>query len=365
MNRDTMGQSLTLTLFGESHGPAVGCVVQGLAPGLEIDLDFMARQLQRRKGAAPLSTGRREADLPQILSGAYQGRTTGTALCLLIPNQDTHSKDYGSLWDTPRPGHGDYTGRVKYQSYNDPRGGGHFSGRLTAPIVAAGSILLKLLEGKGVRVGTRLKQVGTAVDPTAFALGQAPCESQLTALSARPFPTLSPQAGEAMEAEILRARQAGDSVGGILETAVTGLPPGLGEPFFASVESQLAALLFSIPGVKGLEFGSGFRLAAMQGSQANDPFRMEAGKVVTATNHNGGVNGGITNGMPLLFSTAVKPTPSIYQPQATVDLAARENATLQIQGRHDPCIAHRAAAVQDCLTALCLGDLLNQALGLA
>ena len=331
MNRDTMGQSLTLTLFGESHGPAVGCVVQGLAPGLEIDLDFMARQLQRRKGAAALSTGRREADAPKILSGAYRGRTTGTALCLLIPNQDTHSKDYGSLWDTPRPGHGDYTGRVKYQSYNDPRGGGHFSGRLTAPIVAAGSILLKLLEGKGVRVGTRL----------------------------------SPQAGEAMEGEILRARQAGDSVGGILETAVTGLPPGLGEPFFASVESQLAALLFSIPGVKGLEFGSGFRLAAMQGSQANDPFRMEAGKVVTATNHNGGVNGGITNGMPLLFSTAVKPTPSIYQPQATVDLAARENATLQIQGRHDPCIAHRAAAVQDCLTALCLGDLLNQALGLA
>ena len=168
-----------------------------------------------------------------------------------------------------------------------------------------------------------------------------------------------------MEGEILRARQAGDTVGGILETAVTGLPPGLGEPFFASVESQLAALLFSIPGVKGLEFGSGFRLAAMQGSQANDPFRMEAGKVVTATNHNGGVNGGITNGMPLLFSTAVKPTPSIYQPQATVDLAAWENATLQIQGRHDPCIAHRAAAVQDCLTALCLGDLLNQALGLA
>lgn len=365
MNRDTMGQSLTLTLFGESHGPAVGCVVQGLAPGLEIDLDFMARQLQRRKGAAPLSTGRREADAPKILSGAYRGRTTGTALCLLIPNQDTHSKDYGSLWDTPRPGHGDYTGRVKYQSYNDPRGGGHFSGRLTAPIVAAGSILLKLLEGKGVRVGTRLKQVGTVQDPTAFALGQAPCESQLTALSARAFPTLSPQAGEAMEAEILRARQAGDSVGGILETAVTGLPPGLGEPFFASVESQLAALLFSIPGVKGLEFGSGFRLAAMQGSQANDPFRMEAGKVVTATNHNGGVNGGITNGMPLLFSTAVKPTPSIYQPQATVDLAARENATLQIQGRHDPCIAHRAAAVQDSLAALCLGDLLNQALGLA
>ena len=303
MNRDTMGQSLTLTLFGESHGPAVGCVVQGLAPGLEIDLDFMARQLQRRKGAAPLSTGRREADAPKILSGAYRGRTTGTALCLLIPNQDTHSKDYGSLWDTPRPGHGDYTGRVKYQSYNDPRGGGHFSGRLTAPIVAAGSILLKLLEGKGVRVGTRLKQVGTVQDPTAFALGQAPCESQLTALSARAFPTLSPQAGEAMEGEILRARQAGDSVGGILETAVTGLPPGLGEPFFA--------------------------------------------------------------GMPLLFSTAVKPTPSIYQPQATVDLAAGENATLQIQGRHDPCIAHRAAAVQDCLTALCLGDLLNQALGLA
>lgn len=248
MNRDTMGQSLTLTLFGESHGPAVGCVVQGLAPGLEIDLDFMARQLQRRKGAAPLSTGRREADLPQILSGAYQGRTTGTALCLLIPNQDTHSKDYGSLWDTPRPGHGDYTGRVKYQSYNDPRGGGHFSGRLTAPIVAAGSILLRLLEGKGVRVGTRLKQVGTAVDPTAFVLGQAPCESQLTALSARPFPTLSPQAGEAMEGEILRARQAGDSVGGILETAVTGLPPAWGNPSSPAWKASWRPCCFPSPG---------------------------------------------------------------------------------------------------------------------
>ena len=264
----------------------------------------------------------------------------------------------------PRPGHGDYTGRVKYQSYNDPRGGGHFSGRLTAPIVAAGSILLKLLEGKGVRVGTRLKQVGTVQDPTAFALGQAPCESQLTALSAAPFPPCPPRRGKPWRGRSSGPARRGTAWGASWRPRHRPAP-GLGEPFFASVESQLAALLFSIPGVKGLEFGSGFRLAAMQGSQANDPFRMEAGKVVTATNHNGGVNGGITNGMPLLFSTAVKPTPSIYQPQATVDLAARENATLQIQGRHDPCIAHRAAAVQDCLTALCLGDLLNQALGLA
>ena len=366
MNRDTFGQSMTLALFGESHGPAVGCVLQGLRAGTPVDLGFMAAQLERRRGAAALSTPRREADRVRVLSGLYQGRSTGGALCLVIENQDTRSGDYEKQAGLLRPGHADYTGLVKYGGFADPRGGGHFSGRLTAPIVAAGSVLLKLLAEKGVRIGTRLAACGGARDEASFSQDPAALAGQLAALAGAPFPALSEGAGARMQAAIQAAAQAGDSVGGVLETAVLGLPPGLGEPFFGSVESQLGALLFSMPGVKGVEFGSGFEMASLRGSQANDPFRVgAAGGVETASNHNGGVNGGITNGMPLVFRTAVKPTPSIFLEQDTVDYPRRENTRLSIAGRHDPCIAHRAAVVQDSLAALGLGDLCNQALGLA
>ena len=358
MNRDTMGQSLTLTLFGESHGPAVGCVVQGLAPGLEIDLDFMARQLQRRKGAAPLSTGRREADLPQILSGAYQGRTTGTALCLLIPNQDTHSKDYGSLWDTPRPGHGDYTGRVKYQSYNDPRGGGHFSGRLTAPLVFAGSVCRQILRRRGIAVGSHILNIAGVEDDRLDARNVD--AQQLEDLARSRFPLLRPEREGPMRDAVEAARLEADSVGGVIEAAATGLPAGVGSPMFEGIENRLAPLLFGIPAVKGLEFGEGFSFASLRGSQANDPYTIEeSGRIVTTTNHNGGVLGGITNGMPLVLRLVIKPTSSIGKEQQTVDLISGKPASLVVKGRHDPCIVPRAVPVVEAVLALGLLDILE------
>lgn len=364
MSRDIFGSGLTLSLFGESHGPAIGCIIEGLRPGIAIDLDFMAAQLKRRRGADALSTPRREADEVRILSGVYQGRATGAALCLAIENKDVRSGDYQRTQDLLRPGHADYTARRKYMGFSDPRGGGHFSGRLTAPLVAAGSIFLRLLAEKGITLATRLLSCGGIADETAFSQEPAALAAQLAALAQAHFPTLSPEAGAAMAETIRAAATAGDSVGGILETAVPGLPAGLGEPFFGSVESTLSALLFSMPGVKGMEFGLGFGFASLRGSQANDPFRLQEGAIVTASNHNGGVNGGITNGMPLLLRTAVKPTPSIFMEQDTVDYSAMRESKLSLQGRHDPCIAHRAAVVQDSLVAFGLCDLLNQALGL-
>lgn len=364
MSRDTFGSGLTLSLFGESHGPAIGCVIEGLRPGTPIDLDFMAAQLKRRRGVDALSTPRREADEVRILSGVYQGRATGAALCLAIENKDVRSGDYQRSENLLRPGHADYTARRKYTGYADPRGGGHFSGRLTAPLVAAGSIFLRLLAEKGVTLATRLPACGGIVDETTFSEEPAALAAQLAALARADFPTLSPETGVAMAEAIRAAAKEGDSVGGILETAVPGLPAGLGEPFFGSVESTLAALLFSMPGVKGVEFGLGFGFAALRGSVANDSFRLQGDTIVTASNHNGGINGGITNAMPLLLRTVIKPTPSIFVEQDTVDYSAMRECKLSLQGRHDPCIAHRAAVVQDSLVAFGLCDLLNQALGL-
>ncbi|NCB31249.1 MAG: chorismate synthase [Clostridia bacterium] len=364
MSRDTFGTAITLSLFGESHGPAIGCTIEGIRPGMEIDSDFMDAQLLRRQGAASLSTARREPDAVRFLSGVYQGRATGTALCLSIENTDVQSGAYQSTANLLRPSHADYTARRKYGGFSDPRGGGHFSGRLTAPLVAAGSIFLSLLREKGVRVATRLQACGGVEDAVSFGLKPEGLSAQMGALCAASFPTLSPDAGVAMGEAIRAAAREGDSVGGVLETAVLGLPPGLGEPFFGSVESQLSALLFSMPAVKGVEFGLGFGLAALRGSMANDSFCMDGNAIVTATNHNGGINGGITNGMPLLLRTAIKPTPSIFLEQDTVDFIARQNAKLSMQGRHDPCIAHRAAVVQDSLVAFGLCDLFNAALGL-
>lgn len=365
MKRDSFGSGLTLSLFGESHGPAIGCVIEGLRPGIAIDTDFMAAQLARRKGAAALSTKRREADEVRFLSGVYEGRATGSALCLIIENKDVRSEDYQQATNLLRPGHADYTARRKYMGYQDPRGGGHFSGRLTAPLVAAGAIFLQLLKDKGISVATRLQACGGVTDEASFSEDPVTLAAEISTLSQADFPALSPTAGEAMASAIRAAGQAGDSVGGILETVVLGLPPGLGEPFFGSVESVLSALLFSIPAVKGVEFGLGFGFASMRGSKANDAFCLKGQDVVTATNHNGGLNGGLTNGMPLLLRTAIKPTPSIFEEQNTVDYPALKECKLALLGRHDPCIAHRAAVVQDSLVAFGLCDLLNQALGLS
>lgn len=372
---NTFGTRITLTLFGESHGPEIGCVIDGLRPGLRVDEDYIAHRLALRRpggvavtrdeaagrGAqcAPLqqgsiSTSRVEKDPFRIVSGVWQGRTTGTPLCILIPNTDARPGDYVNLNTTPRPGHADYAGSVKYKGFNDPRGGGHFSGRLTAPLVAAGAIFLAALRERGVRIGTHLARCAGVADRPFGNLA-----ADLDALDRAAFPVLDDARGEEMKAAVLAAAAEGDSAGGVLETAVLGLPAGLGSPWFDTVEGLLAHALFSIPAVKGVEFGDGFALADMRGSQANDRFRMEDGKVVTTTNHNGGINGGLTNGMPLVFRTAVKPTPSIAAPQRTLDLGTGEETELQIAGRHDPCIAPRARAVQDAITAFVMLDLLE------
>ena len=359
---DSIGQSVTLTLFGESHGPAIGCVLQGVAPGVRLDEAFLCAQMDKRRAKGAISTARHEADAVRILSGLYQGRATGGAITFLIENADTRSADYAKTRHLARPGHADYTAQVKYGGFQDARGGGHFSGRLTAPIVAAGSVFVHLLREKGVLIGTHLAQCANVRDAS-FSTDPAALRAELSALNQADFAVLDASAGAAMQAAIEKAASEGDSVGGVLETAVCGLPAGLGEPAMQSAESVLSALLFSLPAVKGVEFGGGFSLAGLRGSEANDPLFCAEGAVRTATNHNGGINGGITNGMPLVLRTVIKPTPSIYKPQQTVDLETRQNAVLQISGRHDPCIAHRARVVQDSLVALGLADLCNLAYG--
>lgn len=352
--KNSFGNNVILTLFGESHGPEIGCVIDGLRPGLRVEEEAIAFQLALRRPAGALSTARVEPDPFRIVSGVYQGRSTGTPLCILIPNQNIRSGDYVNLTNTPRPGHADYTGFVKYRGFADPRGGGHFSGRLTAPLVAAGAIFLAALRERGIAVGTHIARCAGIADRPF-----ADLTADLDALERAAFPVLDEARGEKMQQAVLAAAGAGDSVGGVLETVVLGLPAGLGNPWFDTVEGLLAHALFSIPAVKGVEFGDGFALAEQRGARANDAFRMEGERVVTETNHNGGVNGGITNGMPLLFRTAIKPTASIAIPQHSVDLSAHTNTEIIVQGRHDPCIVPRARAVQDSITALVLLDLLE------
>ncbi len=362
--KSTFGKNLTVALFGESHGPAIGAVIDGLAPGIPLDPAHIRRQLDlRRAGAnAALSTARQEADEFEILSGWFNEHTTGTPLTILIRNQQTRSGDYAKTKDLLRPGHADYTAYAKYGGWQDYRGGGHFSGRLTAPIVAAGAICEQILAAHGITLGTHLAECAGIADAPLPA-DETALKAAIAKVNAKPFAVLDDAAGEKMQQAILAAKSELDSVGGILETAVVGMPPGIGEPFFNSVESVLAHLIFSVPAVKGVEFGAGFGFAQMRGSEANDPFRMAGERIVTQSNNNGGVNGGISNGMPIVFRTVIKPTPSIYQPQQTVDISRHEDATLQIQGRHDPAIIHRARPVIDAVVALGLVDLFCEAYG--
>ena len=354
--KNTYGQSVALTIFGESHGPAVGVVLDGLAPGLPVDEDLIRRQLSRRRPSTALDTPRREKDAYQILSGVWQGRTTGTPIAIVIPNENTRSGDYA--YGLARPSHADYAAFCKYHGNEDWRGGGHFSGRVTAPLVAAGAILLSTLSGVGITVGTHILRCGEAWDRPFDRV-----EEDIAALHEAEFPALEPGAAEAISRQILAARDEQDSVGGVTQTAVCGLPAGVGEPWFDSVESLLSHAVFSVGGIKGIEFGSGFSGSSQHGSQFNDALRMDEGRVVTQTNHNGGVNGGITNGMPVVFQCAVKPTPSIARKQQTVDFLRGENAELTIHGRHDPAIIRRICPVLDSVTALVLCDLLAQRFG--
>lgn len=349
--KNTFGESVAVTLFGESHGEMIGAVIDGLAPGIAVDEDFIRHQLSLRRPQGKISTARVEADEFSIVSGVFEGKTTGTPLCILIPNTNTRSGDYTP--NIPRPGHADFAAECKYHGNQDPRGGGHFSGRITAALVAVGAIAISALRQKGILIGTHISRLSNIVDRSFENY-----EADLEALSDLTFPVLDEASGAAMREEIESAASDGDSVGGILETAVIGIPAGVGEPWFDSVESVLSHALFSIPAVKGVEFGAGFAFAKMRGSEANDAFRMQNGCIVTTTNNNGGINGGITNGMPIIFRCAVKPTPSIFQEQDSVDMKTKENVTLTLSGRHDPAIIHRARVVVDSITALALCDLL-------
>lgn len=347
------------SIFGESHGPAIGVVLEQVPPGLILDKEAISKEMARRApGKSPLSTARKEADVPEILSGVFDGKTTGTPLCAIIHNSDHHSKDYAKTRFLARPSHGDYTGFVRYQGCNDYRGGGHFSGRLTAPLVFAGAVAKQLLAQRGITVGAHISQIGTVKDKS-FA------DTQLTptlfqTLSEKAFPTVDDQAGAAMQAEILQAREELDSIGGAIQCAVLGLPVGVGSPDLGcNVEGVLAQHLFAVPAVKGISFGAGFAFASMRGSAANDPFYMDGGQVKTRTNHSGGVNGGISNGMPVLFQVAIRPTPSIGQEQNTINFSTMEDAKLTIQGRHDPCIVHRAVPVIEAAAALAICELLG------
>ena len=351
--KNTFGQHLAVTLFGESHGAAIGAVLDGLCPGTPVDEENIRRMLLLRQPGGAISTARKEKDLYEIISGTVNGIATGTPLTILIRNNDTKSADYSQMQALMRPGHADYPAQCKYHGYQDTRGGGHFSGRITAALVAAGAICHSALQAKGISIGTHISRCAGIPDR-----GFEDIAKDIAVLSDALFPVLDGAAGEAMQKAILQAKKEGDSVGGILETAIVGMPAGVGEPWFDTLESLLAHGLFSVPGIKGVEFGKGFELADMRGSQANDPMRMEADAVVTESNNAGGICGGISNGMPLIFSCAVKPTPSISVEQKTVDVLRGENASLSVKGRHDPAIIHRARAVVDAITALTLCDVL-------
>ena len=356
--KNTFGQHLAVTLFGESHGPAIGAVLDGLCPGLPVDMENIRRMLRLRQPGGAISTARQEADQIEILSGVVDGLATGTPLTILIRNRDTKSGDYDAMKNLMRPGHADYPAQCKYHGYQDTRGGGHFSGRITAALVAAGAICHSALEAKGIFIGTHISRCAGIADR-----GFENLQEDIQTLSTSLFPVLDVSAGEKMQEAILSAKADGDSVGGVLETVITGLPAGVGEPWFDTFEGQLAHILFSVPAVKGVEFGDGFALAQLRGSAANDALCYENGTVTTKTNHGGGIGGGITNGMPVLFRCAIKPTPSIARQQQTVDIRKQENAVLEIKGRHDPAIVHRARIVIDAVTAIAVYDLLSGRFG--
>ncbi len=350
------GKNLKIQLFGQSHSAALGVVIDGLPAGIEPDMDRILSRLRRRApGRSALSTPRKEADLPEILSGLAGGKTCGAPLCAIFRNEDIRSGDYDDLKNIPRPGHADYTVFMKTKGANDIRGGGHHSARLTAPLVFAGALCAQLLEEEGIILGAHIYSIGSAQDRPFDPVGITP--EELTALALSDFPVLDADAGKCMETLILEAAAQNDSVGGVVECCILGLPAGLGEPMFEGLENRIAAAVFGIPAVKGIEFGDGFGAARSRGSVNNDGFFFEAGQVRTKTNHNGGILGGLASGMPLVFRTAFKPTPSIGLPQESVDIIAGTNVTLTVRGRHDPCVVPRAVPCVEAAAAIAIYDL--------
>ncbi len=349
--KNSFGNAINISLFGESHGAGVGVLIDGISPGIKVDETFIAHQLTLRRPAGKISTARREPDNYVIQSGVFNGYTTGAPLCIFIPNTDTRSRDYTP--DLPRPSHADFTAREKYHGFEDFRGGGHFSGRITAALVAAGAIVIPALREMGIYIGTYIKQIGQ------FRLGDIePERDTLLALAESEYGLTDEYAISMMHDIIESAASDGDSVGGVLETAVIGLPTGLGEPWFDGVESQIARAVFGIPAVKEVSFGSE-NISILRGSRANDQIAIKDGRIVTETNNSGGIQGGITNGMPIVFRTTIKATPSISKEQKTVNMATLEEVALSVKGRHDPCIVPRARIVLDSVTALVVADMLT------
>ncbi|MCY1713870.1 chorismate synthase [Caproiciproducens galactitolivorans] len=354
----TWGEKIKISIFGESHGAAIGVVLDGLPAGEELDFDAIALQMSRRApGKDATATPRKESDLPNIVSGVLNGRTTGAPLCALMENTNTKSGDYENLKRIPRPGHADYPAYLRYGGFNDVRGGGHFSGRLTAPLVFAGAVCRQILQRRGIRIGSHVYSVSDCKD-TPFSPSDIP-EDLLQKLSSVPFPVINRDAEQAMRDTIEKARMAQDSVGGVIECALTGVPAGIGGPLFGGIEPVFSSILFGIPAVKGVEFGAGFGAAELYGSENNDAYYYEDGTVKTRTNNAGGILGGITTGMPIVFRAAFKPTPSIAREQDSIDLTAKTDAKLHVHGRHDPCIVSRAAPVVEAAAAIALINLMN------
>ena len=353
----TYGEILKLSIFGQSHGPAIGMCLDGVPAGLSVDFsqlqDFMKRRAPGQNG---YSTPRKETDAPEFLSGIVDGFTCGAPISAIIRNSNTRSGDYSNLKDCPRPGHADLTAQVKYKGFQDIAGGGHFSGRLTATLCIAGGLCKQWLEQKGIRIGAHIYTIAGIIDAH---VQLDWCNPQLDTIC-KEFPVINPTAGEKMQDEIAKAKAIGDSVGGSIVCYVTGLPAGLGEPMFDGVENKLAQAIYGIPAVKGLEFGAGFACDSLRGSENNDPYRVIDGKVQSLTNHAGGILGGITTGMPLVFRVAIKPTPSIAIEQQSVSLSRLENCALTVNGRHDPCIVPRAVPVVEAATAIALMDICLQ-----
>lgn len=351
-----IGNKVKMSIFGESHGKSIGVVINGLPSGFVLDLDKIDKEMKRRApGQNLMSTQRNEKDKYIIQSGLFEGKLTGTPLCALIPNSDQHSKDYSLLKDVMRPGHADYSGKVHYKGANDYRGGGSFSGRLTAPLVFMGAIAKQILETYGIKIGAHIASINNILDTKFNPLGED--ETFLESLSSLEMATIDSSKGKLMKECILKAREDSNSVGGSIECIIQNVPVGVGDPYFDSVESRLAHVLFSVPAVKGLEFGLGFDLTKLTGKEANDEMEYdENGNVRNLTNNNGGVLGGIANGMPILFKVGIKPTPSISLEQKTINVKTKENTTIKVVGRHDPCIVQRAVPVIEAVAAFTILD---------
>lgn len=350
----SFGNNIKVTVFGQSHSESIGCVLDGVPAGEKIDFDALYAFMKRRAPGDRFSTPRKEADFPKIVSGVVEGVTCGAPICAVIDNTNTRSHDYDSLKNTPRPGHSDYTALIKHGGFNDARGGGNFSGRLTAPLCFAGGILIQILERKGIKIGAHISRLNSITDD------KIDCVSgdmeKLKALENKDFPVINDDAAEEMMQKILWAKKAGDSLGGIVECVITGVPAGYGDPIYDGIENRISLVAFGVPAVKGIEFGSGFDCALMTGTQHNDPFYLDGDTVKTKTNNHGGILGGITSGMPIIFRAAIKPTASVAAEQTSLDIKTSQQVTFRVGGRHDPCIVKRAVPVMQAAAAAAIAD---------